>query len=102
MAMPNALPMDYAPAVRNTVERRQNLSLQEFVNEYLFPNRPVILTDAATGWRALSRWSADFFAQEFHDREVVMAQGKKYFKTTMGDFIQYARIFADVNRGKKV
>lgn len=102
MAMPNALPMDYAPPVRNTVERRQNLSFQEFVNEYLFPNRPVILTDAAAGWRALSRWSASFFAQEFRDREVVMAQGKKYFKTTMGDFIQYAGIFADVNRGKKV
>src|SRR5205809_2071831 len=61
MAMLNSLPIDYAPLPTNPLERRGNLTFQEFATEYLYPNRPVILTDTTAGWRALSRWNADFF-----------------------------------------
>src|SRR5215471_5295171 len=50
-----------------TVERRGKLSYMEFSERYLYPNRPVIVTDALREWNALSRWSPEFFRTEFGD-----------------------------------
>lgn len=32
----------------DTIERRSNLSLEEFIREYEIPNKPVIITDVVT------------------------------------------------------
>lgn len=47
------------------IERRNNLSYEEFAAEYLYPLKPVIVTDALRGWQALKRWTPAFFKQEF-------------------------------------
>lgn len=47
------------------MERRQNLSYEEFAHEYLYPMKPVIVTDALRSWRALNRWTPEFFKREF-------------------------------------
>lgn len=49
------------------IERRQNLSYEEFAREYLYPMKPVIVTDALRSWRALDRWTPEFFKREFGD-----------------------------------
>lgn len=52
------------------VDRRSNLSLNEFVQKY-DGKRPVLITDALTGWKA-NKWSKDFFAKNYGDQQVVM------------------------------
>ena len=47
------------------IPRRENLSYEDFVRDHLLANRPVIVTDAIREWRALSRWSPEFFKAEF-------------------------------------
>jgi histone arginine demethylase JMJD6 len=47
------------------IDRRAGLSAKDFEREYLEPLRPVILTDAINHWRALGRWSPQFFKQEY-------------------------------------
>lgn len=47
------------------IERRHTLSYEEFAREYLYPLKPVIVTDVMQQWRALGRWSPEFFKQEF-------------------------------------
>ena len=47
------------------VPRRDKLSHEEFVREYLLANRPVIVTDAIREWKALSRWSPEFLKAEY-------------------------------------
>src|SRR5262245_42502515 len=49
------------------IERRANLSYEEFSDRYLYPNKPVILTDAIKRWKAISRWTPEFFRSEFAD-----------------------------------
>ena len=49
------------------IERRANLRYHEFAEKYLYANRPVIVTDALRPWRALTRWTPEFFKQEFGD-----------------------------------
>jgi hypothetical protein len=52
-------------AMKFEIERRENLSYEEFAGEYLYPLKPVIVTDAFRGWQALKRWTPEFFKQEF-------------------------------------
>ena len=59
------------------VDRRQRLTHAEFVSDYLYPLRPVILTDAINHWRALGRWTPQFFRTHYGSRDVVV-DGQTY------------------------
>ncbi len=65
------------------VDRRCALPYTEFVNDYLKRSRPVIITDAVRNWKALSRWTPDFFGRSYRDREVHI-DGMSY---KVGEFI---------------
>lgn len=52
------------------IDRRAGLSRDQFDREYLRPLRPVILTDAISHWRALGRWSPQFFKEKYGGLEV--------------------------------
>jgi histone arginine demethylase JMJD6 len=54
----------------NQIDRRAGLTRAQFEREYLSPPRPVILTDAISHWRALGRWTPQFFKQEHGDLKV--------------------------------
>ena len=49
------------------IERRASLSYAEFSERYLYANQPVVVTDAIRQWKALSRWTPEFFKTEFGD-----------------------------------
>ena len=66
-----------------TIEKRAGLSAAEFKRDYVRANRPVVLTDALADWPALGKWSPEFFAQRFPDREFTL-EGKKW---RLADFI---------------
>ena len=47
------------------IERRDNLSYEEFAHRHLYPLRPVIITDALNRWPARQRWTPEFFKGNF-------------------------------------
>lgn len=47
------------------IERRSGLTAQEFQEEYLKKNKPVVFTDLTKNWAALNKWSADFFKTSY-------------------------------------
>src|SRR5258706_15562631 len=49
------------------IERRSNLSYGEFAEEYMYANKPSVVTDATNRWKALSRWTPEFFKETFGD-----------------------------------
>ena len=49
------------------IERRTSLSYAEFARGYLFAIKPVVITDAIHEWKAVSRWTPEFFKKEFGD-----------------------------------
>ena len=69
------------------IERRDKLSYAEFSESYLYPNKPVVITDAICKWNALSRWTPDFFKIEFGDLEFSIDDGPKAVTYTMRQFI---------------
>jgi hypothetical protein len=44
------------------IDKREKLSRKEFLHEYVQKNRPVVITDAAREWKALSKWTPKFFS----------------------------------------
>ena len=71
---------------RCNIPRRANLSVADFVAEYERPNRPVIVTDVATHWPALRKWSRQYLESAF--AEVSFACGPVDMR--LRDFFQYA------------
>lgn len=58
-----------------TVDRRSNLSYEEFEREYLLPRKPVIITDATAAWTA-STWTPQFFKDKYPGKIVKTDQGE--------------------------
>ena len=48
-------------AMTNSIDHREKLSYEQFAKEYLYANKPVIITDALRDWKALRRWTPEFF-----------------------------------------
>ena len=65
------------------VDRRDGLPYGEFVRDYLLAHRPVLIKNAFPQWRALGKWTPEFFRREYGGRAVTVA-GKA---TTMGAYI---------------
>src|SRR6476620_10261247 len=78
------------------IEHRTNLPYEEFAEQYLYRNRPVVVTDALREWKALSRWTPEFFRSEFGDMKFTLdhatkgaygAKGSNAVEFTMSRFI---------------
>lgn len=52
------------------VEKRSRVALGEFLERYVFASRPVVLTDAASDWPALTRWSPQDLSDRFGHLDV--------------------------------
>lgn len=58
------------------VERLSNLSRNEFRDRYYATNRPVILQDLMTGWKAMTAWTPDHLKSVAGDRTVEVMTGR--------------------------
>jgi hypothetical protein len=91
------------------VERRHKLSREQFLVEYYTTNRPVIITGMMEDWPAMRKWSLDYFAQRFGDREVEVqmnrnsgpdyeTNSKQYVgKIPLGEFVEKVRTAGQTN-----
>jgi histone arginine demethylase JMJD6 len=62
------------------VDKRTNLSRRELVKEYIEPERPVILTDAAKNWEAIGKFTPQFFKDNY--AHIGKEIGGIYYKMT--------------------
>jgi hypothetical protein len=67
------------------IERRSNLSREEFIENYLIPKKPVIFTDLIKDWPARDKWTFDWLKENHGDLEVPLIDKnyhdpKKYFQ----------------------
>eukprot|EP00798_Chlamydomonas_sp_ICE-L_P015937 gene15937-22069_t len=44
----------------DNIDRRKGLSVAQFIAEYEEPNKPVVITDALKGWKALKKWTRSY------------------------------------------
>ena len=58
------------------VERRSDVSRNEFLHEYYSRNRPVILTGLMQNWKALSLWTTEYFKARYGSETVEISAGR--------------------------
>src|SRR5262249_5315964 len=71
------LPLARGKAERPKVDRRFNLSYEEFAREDVFANLPVVVTDALRHWNAVKTWSPEFFKREYGDMKFTIEEDLK-------------------------
>ena len=64
------------------VERRGELGLEQFLEEFALAEKPVVLTEATRGWRALD-WTPENLAQRFGDQIVEITPSASLEEATM-------------------
>jgi len=52
------------------IERRSNLMREEFIKNYLKPQRPVVFTDLTKDWPATQKWTFEFLKHQYGNLEV--------------------------------
>lgn len=52
------------------IARRDKLSYEEFSENFLFPLKPVVIRGALRDWKALGRWTPEFFRREFGEMKI--------------------------------
>ena len=60
-----------------TIERRSNLSREEFLEEYYSVNRPVILLDLMHTWKAMSQWDPEYLKEHCGNETVEIMTGRE-------------------------
>jgi histone arginine demethylase JMJD6 len=78
--------------MKTEIERREKLSYEAFAREYLYANKPVVITDALREWKALKRWSPEFFKKEFAQMKFTLNEdlkGKAGYKGNGGSGVEY-------------
>ena len=58
------------------VERRANLSRDEFRDQYYAANRPVIIQNLMTDWKAMTAWTPDYLKSVAGDQTVEVMTGR--------------------------
>ena len=53
---------------KENIDRKSNLSFQDFLEMYAIPQIPVIITDVVPTWPAFSKWNLEFFANRATDQ----------------------------------
>jgi hypothetical protein len=86
-----------SPAI-GSIERRECPSHEEWVKEFLLPRTPVVFTGALKSWRAISKWSPEYFKTRYgsmpltvdgqnHTLAGFLPSNKEGGCLTMGEFI---------------
>jgi hypothetical protein len=69
-----------------TINRKNNLSYEEFAKEYLEPNKPVVVTDVIDKWPGIfEKWSKQNLVANYGELEFQIGR----ISTTMAKYIQY-------------
>jgi len=79
-----------AIAASPEIERRENLSVEEFDNEYRAKFKPVVVSGLMDDWEAIKSWTFDVLAEKCGDVPVTIDSysSQKARKSTFGEFVK--------------
>lgn len=71
------------------IDRRSKLTYREFMEEYVIPSKPVILTDLMDDWPAKTKWTLEFFKSKYGSMIVPAREGFDGYELELGEYIDY-------------
>ncbi len=78
------------------VDRRENLSVEDFIEQYEKTNKPVVITDIVTKWPAFTekRWTRESLLRDHGDKKLYINAG---MSMTLKDFFKYCETVEEEN-----
>lgn len=75
----------------SSIDRRSDLSYQEFVKDYASVGKPVIITGVTDSWEASKKWDYNFFKEHYGSRKCFVrnCQEKSSVCMTVADYMDY-------------
>lgn len=82
------------------VDRRSGLSLRDFRREYLYPQRPVVISDATSKWAANTKWTFAFFKSRYgHDQvRVYRYDEEREFRDDAAEMVSFSTYIDAITR----
>ncbi|KAI8903141.1 hypothetical protein EDD86DRAFT_233286 [Gorgonomyces haynaldii] len=62
------VPLEDLCSWNDTIDKRSQLSMQDFMNDYCLKNKPVIITDIVKKWNAYKHWDLEYFLHTYPDK----------------------------------
>jgi hypothetical protein len=75
------------------VEKKYGLTYEEFAQQHLFANVPVVLGDACASWAAKDKFTPEFFKSTYGDREITV-EGQVF---KLADYIDLMAVSTEEN-----
>jgi hypothetical protein len=72
--------------VRDNIERRRGMTVEQFVSEFEEPNRPVLLEGCLESWPALQKWTREYLLDVSAGKEFAVGP----VSTTLDGYFKYA------------
>jgi histone arginine demethylase JMJD6 len=66
-----------------SIDKRDSISRKEFIKDYVEASKPVVLTQAAKSWKAMGKYTPQYFKEKYGDRKKTI-KGVEY---TFADLI---------------
>ena len=79
------------------VERRTDLSLEEFKNHYVKKGIPVIFDGLAKDWKCVQEWSPEYFKEKYGKDEVPLIDSVEFDKGV--EYISLAELIDEIDKG---
>ena len=94
--------IDYWGKSRDNIERRSNLSYEEFIENYAKKNKPVIITDAMNDWSAFENWKEENLLEKYSDvlfktDKFVNESDEENIMIKLSNFFNYCSSVSDKN-----
>jgi hypothetical protein len=87
--------LDYFRTIpKESVDRRHNLTPDEFARDYLIPNKPVVVSGSLQHWRAVTEWTFEKLNAKYGDvkfKTDEVDHEKHKFKMRFSDYVEYMR-----------
>src|ERR1700722_7008167 len=74
-----------------SIERRKNLTIEEFNEQYRDKGKPVIFEGAANDWDCVKKWSLEYFKELHGEDEVLLVERKDFEIITLANIIDNIR-----------
>src|SRR5579872_5961372 len=71
------------------VEKVDNISYRDFIEQFYIPGKPVIFKNASKAWKARGLFTPSFFRQRFADRETIV-EDKPWKMSELLDKIEHS------------
>ncbi len=91
----------YSDKPLKNIESIERISHEDFNNNYMKKNKPVVMTQMMNDWEATKSWSPQYFKEIGKDKETYMAKGNNFQEDTKWEYGSFLKSIEDIEEAER-